>query len=123
MVGWAIWRSVVKYLLSALALFLTLGVAQAHTHLKSSTPADQAVLTAAPKQIVLRFSEPTRLTAVTVQKDGDKNETTLSELPKEAAVEVTLPVEIAASGAYKLSWRAVGPDSHIMSGSIRFTVK
>jgi len=112
-----------KHLLSALALFLTLGVAQAHTHLKSSTPADQAVLTAAPKQVVLHFSEPTRLTAVTVQKDGDQNETKLSGLPKDAAAEVTLPVEIAAPGTYKLNWRAIGPDNHVMSGAIRFTVK
>jgi methionine-rich copper-binding protein CopC len=35
---------------------------------------------------------------------------------------VTLPVEITAPGAYKLNWRAVGPDNHVMSGSIRFTV-
>lgn len=111
-----------KYLLSALALFFTLGVAQAHTHLKSSMPADQAVLAAAPKQVMLHFSEPTRLTAVTLQKDGDKNETAVSGLPKEAAAEVTLPVSITGPGAYKLSWRAVGPDNHVMSGSIQFTV-
>jgi len=111
-----------KYLLSTLALFLTLGVAQAHTHLKSSTPADQAVLAMAPKQVTLQFSEPTRLTAVTIQKDGDKKETALSGLPKEAAAEVTLPVAVTAPGLYKLNWRAVGPDNHVMSGSIQFTV-
>lgn len=111
-----------KYLLSTLALFLSLGVAQAHTHLKASMPADQAVLAAAPKQVMLHFSEPTRLTAVTIQKDGDKQATALSGLPKEAAAEVTLPVEIAGPGAYKLNWRAVGPDNHVMSGSIQFTV-
>jgi methionine-rich copper-binding protein CopC len=98
-----------KYLLSALALFVTLGVAQAHTHLKSSKPADQAVLAVAPKEVTLQFSEPTRLTAVTV-------------LPKEATAEVTLPVTITAPGDYKLNWRAVGSDNHVMSGSIRFTV-
>lgn len=111
-----------KYLLSTLTLFLALGVAQAHTHLKSSMPADKAVLTAAPKQVMLHFSEPTRLTAVTLQKDGEKNETTLSGLPKEATADVTLPVEIAAPGAYKVTWRAVGADNHVMSGSIQFTV-
>ena len=111
-----------KTLLAALALFLTLGVAQAHTHLKSSTPADQAILAAAPRQVVLQFSEPTRLTAVTIQKEGDKNETAVSVLPKDAAASVTLPVEVSGPGAYKLNWRAVGPDNHVMSGSIRFTV-
>ena len=111
-----------KYLLCALALFFTLGVAQAHTHLKSSTPADQAVLATAPKEVMLQFSEPTRLTAVTIQKDGEKNETALSGLPKEAAAHVTLPVAITTPGTYKLNWRAVGPDNHVMSGSIQFTV-
>ena len=111
-----------KYLLSALGLFVTLGVAQAHTHLKSSKPADQAVLAVAPKEVTLQFSEPTRLTAVTVQKEGEKNEAKLSGLPKEATAEVTLPVTITAPGDYKLNWRAVGPDNHVMSGSIRFTV-
>lgn len=112
-----------KYLFSALTLFLVLGVAQAHTHLKSSMPADKAELSAAPKQVMLHFSEPTRLTAVTIQKEGDKQEATVSALPKQAAADVTLPVEIAGPGAYKLNWRAIGPDNHVMSGSIQFTVK
>lgn len=111
-----------KYFFSALALLLTLGVAQAHTHLKSSMPADKAVLAEAPKQVMLHFSEKTRLTAVTIQKEGDKTETALSGLPKEPAADVTLPVAIAAPGAYKVNWRALGADNHVMSGSIRFTV-
>lgn len=113
-----------KRLLSLVAasLLFAFGAAQAHTHLKSSMPADQAVLTAAPKQVMLHFSEPTRLTAVTIQKEGDK-ETAVSALPKQAAADVTLPVEVSGPGAYKLNWRAVGPDNHVMSGTVRFTVK
>ena len=111
-----------KHLLSALALFLALGVAQAHTHLKSSMPADKAVLTSPPKQVMLHLSEATRLTAVTIQKEGDKNETAVAGLPKQAAADVTLPVEITMPGTYKLTWRAVGGDNHVMSGSIQFTV-
>lgn len=113
-----------KRLLSSLAAcsLLALGAAQAHTHLKSSTPADQAVLAAAPKQVVLQFAEPTRLTAVTVQKDGDKQTTTVSALPRQASTEATLPVEINGPGTYKLNWRGIGADNHVMSGAIRFTV-
>lgn len=114
-----------KHLLStvAVALFFTVGAAQAHTHLKSSMPADKAVLTSAPKQVMLHFSEPTRLTAVSIQKDGDKEATTVSALPKQASADVTLPVELSGSGAYKLNWRAIGPDNHVMSGTLQFTVK
>lgn len=113
-----------KRLLSAFAagLFLALGTAQAHTHLKSSMPADQAVLTAAPKQVMLHFSEPSRLTAVSIQKDGDKKETAVAALPKQMAADLTVPVEISGPGTYKLKWRALGKDNHVMSGALQFTV-
>lgn len=113
-----------KRLLStvAVSLFFTLGAAQAHTHLKSSMPADQAVLTSAPKQVMLHFSEASRLTAVSIQKDGDK-ETSIAPLPKQASADVTLPVEISGPGTYKLKWRAIGADNHVMSGALQFTVK
>lgn len=113
-----------KRLLSsfAVSLLFAFGAAQAHTHLKSSTPADQTVLATAPKQVMLHFSEASRLTAVSIQKDGDKNEMTVSALPKQAATDITVPMEITAPGTYKLKWRAIGADNHVMSGTLQFTV-
>jgi len=113
-----------KRLLSSLslALFFAIGAAQAHTHLESSMPADKAVVSVAPKQVMLHFSEPSRLTAVSIQKEGEKKETAVSALPKQVATDLTVPVEISGPGTYKLKWRAIGGDNHVMSGALQFTV-
>ena len=46
-------------------LALTHAVAYAHTELSASMPADKATLEAAPKELMLHFSEPVKLTTVT----------------------------------------------------------
>ena len=108
---------------TAAAMLFSFGAAQAHTHLESSMPAEGAVLTSAPSQIMLHFSEATRLTAVTVQKDGDKEPKTIGALPKEASKAVTLPVEGLTPGKYNVQWRAIGGDNHVMTGKLNFTVQ
>jgi copper resistance protein C len=118
------WRTIVKRFLATTAAFLfCFSAAQAHTHLASSTPAEGAVLASAPKEIMLHFSEATRLTAVTIQKEGDKAQKTISALPKAATDHVTLPVEQLAPGKYNVEWRAVGADNHVMKGQLHFTVE
>lgn len=61
-------------LTTAVALLGVAGIAQAHTHLEKAMPADNAVLTAPPSMLMLHFSEATRLTALSVQKDGEKEQ-------------------------------------------------
>ncbi len=98
------------------------GMAQAHTHLESAMPADNSVLTSPPAQLMLHFSEPTRLTAVTIQKDGEKEQQRVDALPKEPAAALSVPVAPLAPGKYIVNWRAVGDDNHLMSGSLHFTI-
>ncbi|HEY8506930.1 MAG TPA: copper resistance CopC family protein [Steroidobacteraceae bacterium] len=92
----------------------------AHTHLKESSPANGAVIAKAPSSITLTFSEPTRLTALTVEEGGTERK--LGPLPTEASARIEVPVAELAPGAYTLKWRAVGKDGHVMSGTIRFTI-
>lgn len=109
-------------LLTAAAAMLALSsIALAHTHLKTSTPADNAVLSAAPAEIMLQFSAPTRLTALTLKKDGE-SERKLGPLPKDAAADFRVPVTSLTPGKYTVSWRAMGADNHVMSGDLHFTV-
>ena len=104
-------------------LFALAGVAQAHTHLTKSMPEDKSVLTSPPSQLMLNFSEATRLTALTLQKEGDKEASKLGPLPKEAAADFTLPLQPLPPGAYTINWRVVGDDNHIMNGVLHFVVK
>jgi methionine-rich copper-binding protein CopC len=96
-------------------------VAQAHTHLKEAQPADGSVVNAAPSNIVLKFTQAARITALTLQKDGSA-EQKLEPLPTEASAEITVPAGKLAPGKYVVNWRVVSADNHIMSGKVQFTV-
>jgi copper resistance protein C len=112
-----------RFLAVAAAMVALSSIAFAHTHLKTSMPADKEVLAAAPSKIMLHFSAPTRLTALTIKKDGDSAERKLGPLPKEAFAEFTVPLTPPpAPGKYTVTWRAMGSDNHVMSGDLHFTV-
>ena len=100
---------------------LASSAAYAHTHLTSSVPAQGSILAAAPAHIELKFSEATRLTALTLQKK-EVAEQKLSPLPTSAVSEIKIPAPKLAAGKYTLQWRAVGDDDHVMTGAVQFTV-
>jgi methionine-rich copper-binding protein CopC len=104
------------------ALLFAMGAAQAHTHLESSMPADNAVLSAAPSELMLHFSEPTRLTSVSIQKEGSDEQQVISALPKGPSAAVKLPLAPLEAGKYVVNWRAIGGDNHVMTGKLHFTV-
>ncbi len=109
-----------KLALVALGSLLPL-LAQAHTHLQKSTPAANSS-GAAPEQLVLQFSEATRLTALTLQKAGGQEGRKLGPLPAQPDKLIRLAAPKLDPGAYVLSWRGLGDDGHVMSGTLRFTV-
>lgn len=111
-----------RFVMMAAALIGFLSVAQAHTHLKKSVPQEKSVLTVAPSNVLLQFTQPVRLTAVTLQKDGEKEVRKLGPLPKDAAADFTLPVESVGAGAYTVNWRVVGGDNHVMAGALHFSI-
>ncbi len=108
--------------LIALVLCLTLGVAaHAHTPLKTSAPAADAAV-AAPTAIELAFGGDVRLTSVALTDAGGVAKH-LDAVPTEIASTFSLAVhEPLAPGAYKVVWRAVGGDTHIITGEFAFTV-
>jgi methionine-rich copper-binding protein CopC len=106
-----------------LALLAMTGVAQAHTHLEMAMPADNAVLTEPPARLMLHFSEATRLTALSIQKEGEKDARAVGSPTKEASAAITVPLEPLSPGKYTVNWRVVGDDNHVMSGALHFTVK
>ncbi len=95
--------------------------AQAHTYLSESIPADEAVVNIAPGEIVLGFSEVVRLTAVSI-RSGDGAEQPLEPLPGKTGERFVVSVTDLSPGDYVVSWRAVGADTHVVSGEFRFTL-
>ena len=112
--------------LMVLALAATPGVARAHGTLKSSSPAADARLDAAPGAIRLMFTEVPELafTAVTL-RGPDGRAVSLGPLAfasdsRRAVVAVVR--ESLVAGTYAVEWRMAGADGHLMQGSFRFTV-
>jgi methionine-rich copper-binding protein CopC len=103
------------------AAALMTGVANAHAHLESAMPADGATLTASPDSIMLMFSEAAKLTALTIQKDGEEAQK-LGPLPAKAAAHLMVTAPKLAPGHYTVDYRVVSDDNHVMSGKVKFTV-
>lgn len=96
--------------------------ALAHTDLATTVPANGALIGKAPENVQLTFTEPVRLTALSIQKDGDLKQS-LGPLPSSTNVEflVALPATIE-DGHYVVTWRALSEDTHVMNGEFMFVV-
>ena len=98
------------------------GSALAHTELASTVPANGAMIAEAPENVQLTFSEPVRLTALSIQKDDERKQS-LGPLPSGTIEEfsVALPAAIE-DGHYVVTWRALSEDTHVMNGEFMFAV-
>lgn len=107
---------------AALTLPLFMAAAGAHTGLRKATPANGSTVAEAPKEIVLEFSGPVRLTAVSVA-DAAGKKVEMGALPTATAQQFAVPVSGAlTAGDYVVTWRAVGGDTHVVSGEVKFTL-
>jgi methionine-rich copper-binding protein CopC len=108
--------------LLAVAVGLTLAMAAyAHTALTESAPAADTSVPA-PKAIYLTFGGDVRLTAVSLT-DAAGAAKPLDAVPAATGSKFRIVVqEPLTPGAYKVVWRAVGGDTHIVSGEFGFTV-
>ena len=96
--------------------------ALAHTGLKSSAPTAQAVLERPVAEIVLEFNGAVRLTAVSLA-NGAGAQMPLGEFSVATQARFVVAVsEPLAPGDYVITWRAVGADTHVVSGEIPFRV-
>lgn len=93
----------------------------AHTHLASSVPAAGSTVAAAPAEFVLSFTAAAKLTALSVQKTGGK-EQKITALPTASARQAKIPAPKLENGSYTLNWRVVSDDGHVMNGKVNFTV-
>jgi methionine-rich copper-binding protein CopC len=94
----------------------------AHAHLLQSMPAEGSTLSSAPAQFMLKFSETAHLTALSLQKQGEPQAHKIAPLPGDASTQFTLPAPPLVSGVYELRYRVISADSHVVAGSLHFTV-
>jgi methionine-rich copper-binding protein CopC len=94
----------------------------AHTPLTSSVPAAGSTVAPPVKEIVLEFGGDVRLTALALADAAGKPQK-VADVPTEIAKKFTLTIrDELAPGDYVATWRAVGADTHVVSGEIKFSV-
>jgi methionine-rich copper-binding protein CopC len=109
-----------KCVIASVLLFWAVTVpVHAHAHLSAAVPPDGST-GKAPEQIVLTFSETARVTAMTLQKEGEASRKLA--LPASPAAHVTVSLPKLLPGRYTVNWRALSDDGHVTSGSLHFTV-
>ncbi|MFC3125098.1 copper resistance protein CopC [Pseudoroseomonas globiformis] len=110
-------------ILAAALGILVSGAASAHAMLHSSDPPDGATLDASPRTLNLAFSEECRVTALRLLDEGGREQEVRREGGRAASSRVTATLAgPLRPGAYRLEWRALGSDGHVMSGAVRFAV-
>jgi len=97
------------------------GLSWAHAHLELSVPAVNSIVVTMPAEIVLQFSEATRLTALSIENEGGKVRRDIKVPTETLAVQRVAAPKLLA-GVYLLNWRGLSDDSHVVKGTVRFTV-
>jgi methionine-rich copper-binding protein CopC len=116
-----------KYLLAVLTVSLLMaGQAFAHAHLKTSDPTQNAVVTQAPAQVTLKFSEDLEISMSKLEvKDSTSGDVVstgkLSDGGQgKSTMQVTLNPLKKMKSKYQVNWKAVSTDTHRTQGSFEF---
>jgi copper transport protein len=120
----------VAFVVVGLGVEVTFGAAlrpaYAHAELVESSPVDNAVVAAPPRQARLRFNEAVTLTPQSIQLLDPAGDKVRIGAPDHAdgkanTVAASLPADLG-KGTYTVAWRVVSADSHAVSGAFRFSV-
>ena len=112
-----------KHILLAGLMLLSATAALAHSKLNSTVPADGAVLAQAPAQIVLSFAKRLRLTKVRLIHDSGPARDLHLGGQKSFRTRFALPLAGKDRGLYRIEWRGLAADGHVMRGGFAFRVK
>ena len=117
----------VTLLVAALALgLLAPALAFAHGALRRSTPANNARLNEAPRELRLEFTEAPELAVATVELFGpDSSRVALAPLATAPGAPSTIVAAIRGplvAGTYTVAWKIAGKDGHPVRGRFRFTI-
>ncbi len=115
-------RALVSLTILTVALFYGT-VAQPHTGLVHSVPANGASEKNSPADIELVFGAEVRLVDIRLSDgEGKSVELTTSRMLT-PAIRFQIPVPTLAAGNYTVDWVVMGGDSHKMTGGFVFTVE
>ena len=94
-----------------------------HSRVETTEPENGAVLEQAPAQVVLTFADGLRLTKV-LMNHNDGPEVELDPGSQTGfATRFELAIEDLGSGRYRIEWRGLSVDGHVMKNTLEFRVR
>jgi methionine-rich copper-binding protein CopC len=118
-------RPALRALMVGAAALVVTSAASAHAHLASSDPAANADAVA-PTAVTIHFTEPLEpaFSRITLADASGKAATqAASEVDKQDARVMRLPLPQLSAGRYAVHWIAVATDGHRTQGDFAFNVK
>ena len=107
---------------TVVTLIATAVPASAHDVLRSTNPADGAVVDRLPDMVVLTFDEPALAIGTEVVVTGPAGPVSDGQ-PQLVDAEVRQPVQAGPAGRYTVLWRVTSADGHPVSGTFAFTTQ
>ena len=121
-------RVVLFAIVAATALTVTASPSAAMRHLRlvKAFPSSDTVLTKSPDAVRLWLSEPAEVPATTISLATATGALiAMSPVTRDHAKDAPLVALIPqplANGAYKVTWKAMSKDGHVVRGTLAFTV-
>ena len=112
-----------KLILPVGILALAMTASFAHSPVDGTTPEDGAVLSETPSHIVLSFERQVRLTRVWVAHAGSSKVDLDLEGQKTFASRFEVPLKDMGSGMYRIEWRGLARDGHVMRDKFTFQIE
>jgi len=101
------------------------GYAFAHAHLDGASPAVGSTVSAAPKEVVLWFTnqlEPA-FSAIEVRNEkGAPMQAGKASVDRRDRTQLRVPLKALSPGTYKVIWRVLSVDTHRTQGDFSFRV-
>ncbi len=112
-----------KHILLAGLVCVSATFALAHSKINSTTPADGAAVANMPETVSMTFAKPIRLTRVDMTyMDRPTVQLELGSKLR-SGTDHTVPVQDMGTGLYRIEWRGLGTDGHVMQGAFTFEVE
>ena len=112
-----------QLLMASFVLFFGAGLSWAHSKQETTVPANNAVLTEAPTELVLKFDKPMRITKLALtDQAGTDYEVRRTDQMKHV-LKLVAQLDPVPNGEYQVDWRGLSEDGHPMKGTFSFTVK
>ena len=118
---WKLSKSLGAALFSLIA-FASATPSFAHSMLKSSSITEDAVLAAQPKHVLLTFNHKVGLNSVELFDSVGEKVALSYTPPKDMGISFDVPLPVLKSDSYKLTWRAIAGDGHVMTGDVGFAL-